>query len=87
MSELYKGYIVYYADTHEFESALHCDFDERTTPLLLRPQDELPHAPLPPVVPLPPEPELETVVFSLPERTPTPGAGLARAPASAAAIA
>ena len=80
MSELYKGYIVYYPDTHEFEAAVHCDFDEGSMPLLTHPQDELPHAPLPAVAPLPETPRLEAIRFEPPVFTPEPTDGLPSPP-------
>ena len=36
MSELYKGCIVYYPESHEFEAAVHCTYDASAFPHLIQ---------------------------------------------------
>ena len=49
-------------------------------PLVTHPQDELPHAPLPSVVPVPETPIFEAIRFEPPAFTPPPLEGMPRPP-------
>ena len=63
MSEIYKGYIIYYPETQEFESAIHCDFDDGTYPLRAMLPAPPPLTPLPQPSPLPPVHTQEAIRF------------------------
>ena len=54
MSELYKGAIIYYPDTHEFEAAIHYRVDKAQFPLVDSRAPPPPPLPLPPATALPP---------------------------------
>ena len=54
MSELYKGYVVYYSEAHAFESVIHATFDVDEFPLLAVLPAPPPPATPPPQCPLPP---------------------------------
>lgn len=78
VSEVYKGYVVYYPETQEFESSIHCVFDDECMPFVDAAPPPEPGTPLPAPTPLPPvharEPvraPLEIPEVPLPEATPT----------------
>lgn len=75
VSEVYKGYVVYYPETQEFESTVHCVFDDECLPLVDAAPPPPPHTPLPMPTPLPPVHVRERILAprDIPE-VPSPGA-------------
>ena len=72
MSELYKGYIVYYPDTHEFEAAIHVTWDAEQFPLKNALPPPPPPRPLPESAVLPPVHVQERVRFPMAPMVPGP---------------
>ena len=71
ISEMYKGYVVYFPEDGTFEAAIHCDFVPNEFPLqgvTVGPSTP----PLPPVLPLPPIHVQEKITFRVPPPIPTP---------------
>ena len=71
ISEMYKGYVVYFPEDGTFEAAIHCDFVPNEFPLqgvTVGPSTP----PLPPVLPLPPLHVQETITFRVPPPIPKP---------------
>ena len=54
MSEVFKGVICYYPDTHEFEAAIHASYEPDVMPIKAMLPPPSPPAPLPSPTPLPP---------------------------------
>ena len=54
MSEMYKGYIVNYPDTGEFEASIHCKWDTKVFPLVTANYKPPTPPPMPTPTPLPP---------------------------------
>ena len=81
MSEIFKGYIIYYPDTLEFEAAIHCDFDEAVFPMREASHPEPPLLPLPVASLLPPVAEPCRLRFEPPDRVPPPEGGMPSPPA------
>ena len=71
ISEMYKGYVVYFPKDGTFEAAIHCDFVPNEFPLqgvTVGPRTP----PLPPVIPLPPVHIQEKITFRVTPPIPTP---------------
>ena len=74
MSEIYKGYIVYYPDTQEFDACIHAKFDQSQLPMLDARYPDPPPRPPPPPSALPPVHVRERVRAPTIPRVPPPPA-------------